>query len=529
MGRTKHLMYTAPLETSVEAPVEPMPTEAVPVQEELPEASVEGSVEAPVEAPVELKLVDINDHPTHGNFTVEIPKSFKDSDVIKYIGNLDLNLMLGIGRSKLKGDDVERIKTFENNSGSGFKSNKWTPVESLEGGTDTLAYGHKLTAKEVESKMIMIGGVEVAYANGITDEQATTLFNQDAEWAKGYAEDSLNKSGLELNANRVQALTSLIFNVGNGAWGKSKAKKYLESGNVEDFMHEAFDPEVGFVKINGEVSRGLVRRRGEEAILFGESDIAEGGGLGTMMSDVLSKINPIREAAADILPPPQETAPQNIPQSIIDAGPGTPKPKQFKPVVATEKIDREGSFLAGLIPSEYRMFASDLLGFNDEKLGINYFGTDEQKAIKIVIDKAIKRTKAEKGPNVTSGRVDYDQDWVAGQTNVSSGSWKLFGSSEDSVQKTLGDQAWRIDDRGHVIVKDRYNFNADKGALGDKASIVAKLKNVADAAAGVATGKLGAYGFIRAGIANSFGSSDADNKGSTFEFDLGPVDKLVKL
>ena len=109
-----------------------------------------------------------------------------------------------------------------------------------------------------------------------------------------------------------------------GGIDKSKAKKYLESGKIEDFMHEAFHPEVGFVKINGEVSRGLVRRRGEEARLFGESDIAEGGSLGTMMSDILSAINPIKEAAAGTLPPgvagtlppTEEAAPQN--QSIKD-------------------------------------------------------------------------------------------------------------------------------------------------------------------------------------------------------------------
>ena len=56
-------MYTA-VEAPVKAPVEPMPTEAVPVQEELPEAPVESSVEAPVE----FKVVDIANHPTHNNF-----------------------------------------------------------------------------------------------------------------------------------------------------------------------------------------------------------------------------------------------------------------------------------------------------------------------------------------------------------------------------------------------------------------------------------------------------------------------------
>ena len=258
-----------------------------------------------------METIKITDHPTHGEFNVEVPEGMDDSAVNQYVSNLDLNLLLGAGRSKMKGEEVEQIKQFENSSKAGFKNDRWTPVPSLEGGTDTIAYGHKLTPEEVQSGIIKIGDTEVKYADGLTEEQAVTLFTQDGEWAKGIAEDSLNKSGLELTPNRVEALTSLIYNIGSGSWGKSKAKQYLESGNIEDFMHEAFDPEVGFVKINGEVSRGLVRRRGEEARLFGESDIAEGGSFGTMMSDVLGKFNPVSEATASTLPTAEAT-PQTL-------------------------------------------------------------------------------------------------------------------------------------------------------------------------------------------------------------------------
>ena len=135
-------------------------------------------------------------------------------------------------------------------------------------------------------------------------------------------------------------------------------------------MHEAFDPEVGFVKINGEVSRGLVRRRGEEARLFGESDIAQGGSFGTMMSEVLSKFNPISEAAADILPPPQETAPQNIPQSIIDAGPGTPKPKQQKAITVSAKDLKENKLNKTVIPHDPMQALN--LEMNEDGEELNY-------------------------------------------------------------------------------------------------------------------------------------------------------------
>ena len=338
-----------------------------------------------------MQTIKITDHPTHGEFNVEVPEGMEDTAVNQYVSNLDLNLLLGAGRSKMKGEEVEQ---FENSNKAGFKNDRWTPVTSLEGGTDTLAYGHKLTSEEVQSGIIKIGDTEVKYADGLTEEQAVALFTQDGEWAKGIAEDSLGKSGLELTPNRVESLTSLIYNVGSGSWGKSKAKQYLESGNIEDFMHEAFDPEVGFVKINGEVSRGLVRRRGEEARLFGESDIAQGGSFGTMMSDVLGKFNPISEASADILPPPQETAPQTptqefsgygIPESL-EAVESLVNDRQLPPAVSEPIQPNE-------VPTSDRIItmatARNFVEVAEETLGLHEDKTDDQSVIKSFIDNAI--------------------------------------------------------------------------------------------------------------------------------------------
>ena len=246
-----------------------------------------------------FEKVQINDA-VHGTFNIEVPQGMSDSDILNELDNLDLDLLLGIGNidKDIGETNVEKIKEFENSSGAGLRDGKWYGHDSLEGGTQTIAYGHKLTAEEAKQGFIEINGEQVDYRKGLTQAQAEVVLNKDAKWAETHAVASLKKVGLDGDEGKVEALTSLIYNVGSGAWGESKAKQYLEAGQIEDFMHEAFSEEVGFVKVNGEKLRGLVRRRAAEAQLFASANIDEGGGFATMMQDVLAAINPISSAAA---------------------------------------------------------------------------------------------------------------------------------------------------------------------------------------------------------------------------------------
>ena len=62
----------------------------------------------------------------------------------------------------------------------------------------------------------------------------------------------------------------MVYNVGAGNFKKSKALKALNSGNIETFLKEAFDPKIGFVKnrAGGRILKGLVNRRAAEKELF---------------------------------------------------------------------------------------------------------------------------------------------------------------------------------------------------------------------------------------------------------------------
>jgi GH24 family phage-related lysozyme (muramidase) len=273
----------------------------------------------------EYEAVEI-EHPLHGMLEFDVPMGMSDEDVLVEFDKLDLDLMLGleqVNETEVGGTQVEKLKEFENSAGAGLRGGKWYGHQSLEGGTDTIAYGHKLTSDEASSGFIDIDGELVDFTKGLTQEQAEYVLNKDVKWAKTHAVASLKKVGMENDEGKVSALTSLIYNVGSGAWGSSKAKKHLEAGSVEDFMHEAFSEEVGFVKINGDKSRGLVRRRAEEARLFAQANIDEGGSFSKMIMDTLASLSPVSAAQA------------------ADDTKGLPKPTQ-------EALDRATAALNGL-------------------------------------------------------------------------------------------------------------------------------------------------------------------------------------
>lgn len=160
------------------------------------------------------------------------------------------------------------LKKFENEALVGFENGQWFAHESLEGGRPTIGWGHKVNKNEDRTGKIKIGNQLVEFKNGLTPQQVNQLYKQDTANARAVARKSLEKGKGSYTDNELQALTSLIYNVGQGMWGKSNAKKNLEKGNISGFLKEAFDPKIGFVKINKKISKGLVDRRAKERRLF---------------------------------------------------------------------------------------------------------------------------------------------------------------------------------------------------------------------------------------------------------------------
>jgi lysozyme len=140
------------------------------------------------------------------------------------------------------------IKGYEKYKGAGYYATKSEEKEGLV----TAGYG---STRRVE------------HGEKVTKEQAEKWLKEDIKKAHTTV-DRLVK--IKLNNNQKNALVSLVYNVGEGNFKKSKALKALNSGDIETFLKEAFDPKIGFVKAKkgGRILKGLVNRRSAEKKLF---------------------------------------------------------------------------------------------------------------------------------------------------------------------------------------------------------------------------------------------------------------------
>lgn len=78
----------------------------------------------------------------------------------------------------------------------------------------------------------------------------------------------LHAHKISLKDHQVDALLSLVYNIGIPAFRNSFAFEYLKGGDYVRFLYEAFDKNAGFVKQGSNVLNGLVSRRHDEANIF---------------------------------------------------------------------------------------------------------------------------------------------------------------------------------------------------------------------------------------------------------------------
>lgn len=109
-------------------------------------------------------------------------------------------------------------------------------------------------------------GKEVKENETINQERAEVLLGKKIYDIAEYHIKQL--ATVDLTQHEYDSLCSLIFNVGPGAFKKSKALKYLNEKNIEKFKYEVSDRNNGFTKINGKISEGLHKRRIREMELF---------------------------------------------------------------------------------------------------------------------------------------------------------------------------------------------------------------------------------------------------------------------
>ncbi|MFK7073950.1 lysozyme, partial [Acinetobacter baumannii] len=104
-------------------------------------------------------------------------------------------------------------------------------------------------------------GVKVKKGDTCTAEQAKTYFKHDLAKFEKTVNESVT---VPLNQNQFDALVSLTYNIGSGAFNNSTLLKKL---NKRDYQGAA-DQFLVWNKAGGKVMKGLVRRREAERALF---------------------------------------------------------------------------------------------------------------------------------------------------------------------------------------------------------------------------------------------------------------------
>lgn len=114
------------------------------------------------------------------------------------------------------------------------------------GGVKTIGYGHTGSG---------------ASKSKITEQEAEQLLVQDVQDAEQTVADLVN---VPLEQNQFDALVSLVFNIGAGAFKNSTLLKKLNAGDVDGATKEF----LRWNKVKGKVVSGLTNRRRQEAQLF---------------------------------------------------------------------------------------------------------------------------------------------------------------------------------------------------------------------------------------------------------------------
>lgn len=135
--------------------------------------------------------------------------------------------------------NLELIKKYE-----GFSSQ----VYKCPAGVWTVGYGHT--------------GRDVYEGVTITEKEASLLLEKEI---RKLEEEVLVYLDNKPSINELDALTSLVYNVGLGAFKKSRLLKRINAKDNGELISKEW---IEFNKVNGKVVKGLLRRRAEEISLY---------------------------------------------------------------------------------------------------------------------------------------------------------------------------------------------------------------------------------------------------------------------
>ena len=160
------------------------------------------------------------------------------------------------GSLKISDSGVQFIKRYE-----GLRKTLYKDVAGLP----TVGYGHLLLPDEKAGNYVNLGGQKVYLDRALTDAEVDTLLRQDIAPKE---QNVRNAVSTQLTQSQYDALVSLCFNIGGGAFAKSSLVKSINAGNM-DAAPEGFLA-WSKARVNGElqVVKGLLNRRQAECSMF---------------------------------------------------------------------------------------------------------------------------------------------------------------------------------------------------------------------------------------------------------------------
>ena len=123
--------------------------------------------------------------------------------------------------------------------------------------------GCKLSAYKCPAGVWTIGYGTTVYPNGKPVKQGDRVTKEEAEALLLWYIKSKITLPSGLNNNQKEALTSLIYNIGQGAFDRSSLKKAIISKDWK-MVYKNWD----WVTGGGQFLKGLAKRRAEELLLF---------------------------------------------------------------------------------------------------------------------------------------------------------------------------------------------------------------------------------------------------------------------
>jgi len=156
-----------------------------------------------------------------------------------------------MGAKKVSDKGLDFIKSHEE-----FRAEMYLDPVGLR----TIGYGH------------LVKSFENFEGKRLTEEEATELMKDDL---RPKVTNILAKVNRELKQNELDALASLVFNIGSGAFNSSTVLRRINNGESPERIAEAWQWwNKGTIQGVKTTLPGLVRRRKEEVELFNE-----GGGI----------------------------------------------------------------------------------------------------------------------------------------------------------------------------------------------------------------------------------------------------------